>query len=165
MRITEPIRKYILVGIVSLVVAGLIVANILASKQDKEFASNEELYNQTFELQSNGDIEGALKAIQEVLKKTPNSEVANYMAGIVAAQKGDMKKASIYMQKTLDINPYKVEDPMFMIQMGEIFVGAEKYEEAKIVLLRCQESAWAPEELPDYQNQVSALLAQVENLQ
>lgn len=165
MGITDAIRKYILVSLVSLIVVGLIVANIIASKQDKEFASNEELYNQTFELRSKGDIEGASQIIQEVLKKAPNSEVANYMAGIVSAQKGDMKKASIYMQKTLDTNPYKVEDPMFMIQIGEIFVGAEKYEEAKIVLLRCQEMGWAPEELPDYQNQVSALLAQAENLQ
>ncbi len=52
-----------------------------------------------------------------------------------------------------------------MIQLGEIFVAAERYEDAKIVLLRCQEWGWAPEEIPNYQEHVATLLAQIENLQ
>ncbi|MFJ7952320.1 tetratricopeptide repeat protein [Lysinibacillus sp. NPDC096418] len=165
MKFTDPIRKYILSGMVAFIVIGLIVANVMASKQDERFAANEALYNHAIQLQSSGNIEEAYESISQVLKNKPDSEVANYMAGIIAAQKGNMPQATIYMQKTLDINPHKVEDPMFMIQLGEIFVAAEKYEEAKIVLLRCQEWGWAPEELPDYQAQVSSLLAQIENSQ
>ncbi|QDQ01306.1 hypothetical protein FOH38_13020 [Lysinibacillus fusiformis] len=165
MTFTEPIRKYILSGLVAFVVIGLIVANVMASKQNDEFKINETLYSQAIQLQSTGDLAGSTDAIKKVLKKEPNSEMANYAAGLISAQNGDMKQAAIYMQKTLDINPHKVEDPAFMIQLGEIFVGAERFEDAKIVLLRCQESAWAPEDIPDYQEHVATLLAQIENSQ
>ena len=165
MTFTEPVRKYILSGMVAFIVVGLIVANVMASKQDEKFMMNESLYSHAIQLQSSGDLEGASVAIAEVLKQQPNSEVANYLAGLIAAQNNDNKQAAVYLQKTLDINPHKVEDPMFMIQLGEIFVATEKYEEAKMVLLRCQEWGWAPEQLPNYQEIVASLLAQIENSQ
>ncbi|GLC87893.1 tetratricopeptide repeat protein [Lysinibacillus piscis] len=165
MTFTEPIRKYILSGVVTFVVIGLIVANVLASKQDEEFLMNETLYNQAIQLQSTGDLPGAKTMISEVLKKQPNSEVANYAAALTMAQTGDMKQAAIHMQKVLDMNPYKVEDARFMMQFGEILVGAERYEDAKIVLLRCQEAQWTLEDVPNYQEQVAAMLAQIENSQ
>jgi len=162
---TEPVRKYILSGIVAFVVIGLIVANVLASKQDGDFSSNDILYSQAMQLQADGNYEDAWGAISKVLKTKQNSEIVNYLAGIIAVNRGDVKQAANYMQKTLDINPYKVEDATFMIQLGEILAAAAMYEEAKIVLLRCQESGWAPEEIPNYQDHVAALLAQIENLQ
>lgn len=165
MTFTEPIRKYILSGMVALVIVGLIVANVMASKQDQEFTENETLYNQAIQLHTDGNYEGAWEAISKVLKAEPNSEIANYLAAIISVNKGDSKQAAIYMQKTLDINPHKVEDALFMIQLGEIFVAAERYEEAKIVLQRCKEWGWAPEQMPNYQEQVIALLAQIENPQ
>lgn len=165
MRVTDTVRKYILSGMVAFIVVGLIVANVMASKQDQKFATNEALYSQAIQLQTTGNIEGAQEAISQLVKNTPDSELANYMAGLVAAQKEDMKQAAVYMQKTLAINPHKVEDPMFMLQLGEVFVNAKKYDEAKTVLLRCQESGWAPEEFPTYQEQVTSLLAQTENPQ
>ena len=164
MTVTESGKKYILSGIIAFIVVGLIVANVLAGKQDEEFMMSESLYNQAVQLQANGDLDSAELMISEVLKKHPQSEVANYVAGLITAQNGDLKKAAIYMQKVLVINPHKVEDPRFMIQLGEIFVGAEKYEEAKIVLLRCQESQWTLEDFPNYQEHISTLLAQIENL-
>lgn len=164
MTFTESTRKYILSGIVALVIIGLILASVLADKQDEEFMMSESLYNQALEFHGNGDLDSAELMISEVLKKHPQSEVANYVAGLITAQNGDLKKAAIYMQKVLVINPHKVEDPRFMIQLGEIFVGAEKYEEAKIVLLRCQESQWTLEDFPNYQEHISTLLAQIENL-
>lgn len=165
MRFSEINRKYILSGIVAFIVVGLIVANVMASKQDERFATNEALYKQAIQLQSNGDIEGALEAITQVLENTPNAEMANYLAGLITVQQGDMQQAAIFMQKALDINPHKVEDPMFMLQLGEVFVAAKKYDEAKTVLLRCQESKWAPEEFPTYQENVTSLLAKIENPQ
>ena len=165
MTFNEPVRKYMLSCIVALVVIGLIVASVLANKQDEKFMMDESLYNNAVQLQSNGDLEGAEEAISKVIENKPNSEIANYVAALTIAQKGDLKRAAIYMQKVLDINPYKVEDPRFMIQLGEIFVGAEKYEEAKIVLLRCQESQWTLDDFPNYQEHVASLLAQIENSQ
>ena len=165
MEFTESIRKYILSGVVAFIVVGLIVANVMASKQDEKFAANEALYNQAVQLQSEGNFEDAWEAISKVLKEEPNSEIANYLAAIIAANKNDLKQATTYMQKTLDINPHRVEDPMFMIQLGELFVAVERYEDAKTVLLRCQDGGWTPEEIPSYQEHVASLLAQIENSQ
>ncbi|UUV25084.1 MULTISPECIES: M48 family metallopeptidase [Lysinibacillus] len=163
MTFTEPVRKYILSSVVALIVVGIIVATVLANKQDEEFMMDENLYNNAVQLQSSGDLEGAEVVLSQVLKSHSNSEIANYVTGITMAQSGDMNQAAILMQKVLDINPYKVEDPRFMIQLGEIFVGAERYAEAKIVLKRCQESQWTLEDFPNYQEHVASLLAQVEN--
>lgn len=165
MTFTEPIRKYILSGVVAFVVIGLIVANVMASKQDSKFQEKDILYNQAIQLQSTGDLAGAAESIKQVLSKEPNSEVANYVAALIAIQNADMKQAAIKMQKTLDLNPYKVEDPIFMIQLAEVFVGTERFEDAKTVLIRCEESGWAPEDIPNYQEHVATLLAQIENLQ
>ena len=85
------------------------------------------------------------------------------MGGLIAAINQDYKKAAILMQKTLDLNPYKVEDPIFMLQMGEIFYRAERYEDAKVVLTRCKEMGWEPEQFPNYQQKVSELLSSIEN--
>ncbi len=165
MTFNEPVKKYIVSGVVAFIIVGLIVAIVMANKQDEKFAANEALYNQAVQLQSEGNFEDAWEAILTVLEEEPNSEIANYVAAIIAANKNDPKQATIYMQKTLNINPHKVEDPMFMIQLGELFVAVERYEDAKTVLLRCQEWGWVPEEMPNYQDHVTALLAQIENLE
>lgn len=165
MNFTERTRKYILLSLIAFIVLGLIVANVLADKQNDQFLTNETLFNQAIQLQSTEDMEGAQSAIDEVLKKQPNSEAANYFAGLIAYRLGNVQQAANYMQKTLDINPHKVEDPRFMIQLGEVFIGAERYEDAKIVLLKCQESQWTLEDMPDYQETVVTMLAHIENLQ
>ncbi len=69
MTFTEPIRKYILSGLVAFVVIGLIVANVMASKQDDKFKINEASYTQAIQLQSTGDIVGSAEAIKKSSEK------------------------------------------------------------------------------------------------
>ena len=75
-----------------------------------------------------------------------------------------MGSAAVHMQKTLDINPHKVEDAMFMLQFGEILFFAQRYDNAKTVLTRCQESGWVPAEYPEYQQRVQELLTAIEQV-
>ena len=70
----------------------------------------------------------------------------------------------ILMQKAMDINPHNVENAMFMLQFGEMLLFAERFEDAKMVLARCQESGWVPEEYPTYQERVQELLTYVETI-
>lgn len=164
MTFTEPKRKYILLGIIACIVMGLIVAKVMASKQDKEFLTEDILYQQATQLYTEGNYTEAMVYINDLLKAQPNSEAINYLGGLIAANNNETKQAVILLQKTLDINPHNVEDPMFMLQFGEVLFFAERYEDANTVLNRCQESAWAPEEYPDYQNRVTELLTQIENM-
>ena len=103
--------------------------------------------------------------VNALLLKQPKSEVANYLGGLISADNGDYKQSVILLQKTLDINPYKVEDPMFMLPFGEVLFFAERYDDAKVVLEKCREWGWVPESYPTYQERVTELLTQIENMQ
>lgn len=163
MNISESKRKYILLGIVAFIVIGLITAKVLASKQDEQFLNDDLLYQQAGQLLQEGNVADASIVVKELLESQPQSEMVNYLAGMIAAQTEDYKQSAILFQKTLDINPHKVEDAMFMLQFGEILVLAERYDDAKVVLERCRAGGWAPEEFPTYQERVTELLTQIEN--
>lgn len=165
MQLTESTRKYILIGLISFIVIGLITAKVFASKQDEEFLKDDILYQQTSQLLEEGNTADASIMINELLVRQPKSEAVNYLAGIISANNRDYKQSAILLQKTLDINPYKVEDPMFMLQFGEVLFLAERYEDTKVVLEKCREWGWIPEEYPTYQERVTELLTQVQNMQ
>lgn len=103
--------------------------------------------------------------IDELLLKQPDLEVVNYLGGLIAAGNDDYSKGAILLQKTLDINPHKVEDEMFMLQFGELLFFAERLEDAKVVLEKCRDSGWTSETYPMYQERVTELLTQIENMQ
>ncbi|ATP39027.1 hypothetical protein CSE16_02745 [Solibacillus sp. R5-41] len=165
MNLKESTRKYILLGALLFIIVGLISAKVLANGQDTQFTKEDALYQQAAQLYSDGNYAEALDYMKELLVAQPKSEAVNYLGGLVAANAKEYEQAAILLQKTLDINPHKVEDAMFMLQFGEVLVLAERKEDAKTVLVRCQESAWAPEDFPEYQNRVAELLAQIENIQ
>ncbi|MBD8032574.1 tetratricopeptide repeat protein [Solibacillus merdavium] len=165
MQLTESKRKYILLGIVAFIIVGFITAKVLASKQDEDFLMDDVLYQQASQLYNDGKYSDAENLINELLLRQPNSEVVNYIGAVTSANLGDFTRSTILFQKALDINPHKVEDPMFMIQFGEVLISAERYEDAKIVLEKCREWGWAPQEYPTYQEHVTELLTQIENMQ
>lgn len=165
MQLKESHRKYILLGIIAFIIVGFITAKIMAKDQDEQFLKNELIYQQAQQLYMEGDYENAYLYINELLKIQPNSEAVNYMAGLIAATNNEYKNAAILMQKTLDINPHKVDDPVFMLQLGEVFYHAERYQDAKVVLTRCKERNWKPEQYPSYQEKVAELLMSIENLE
>lgn len=162
MQLRESTRRYILLGMVTFIILGVIVAKAMAKSQDEQFATEDLLYQQASQLASEGNFEEASSYINELLKRQPDSEAVNYLGGLIFANKGDMKKSSVLFQKTLDINPHKVDDPMFMLQFGEALFNVKRYEDAKIVLVHCQESSWSPEDYPNYQTRVENLLKSIE---
>lgn len=165
MTFKESTRKYILVGTVIFIIIGLVSAKVLAKKQDNEFGTNEAQYDQAVQLYSAGNTAEASSLIDELLKKQPKSEIVNYLGGMIAAGNEDYGQAAVLLQKVLDINPYKVEDAMFMLQFAEVLVHVERFDDAVVILERCREAEWAPEEFPTYQERVAQLLTDIENEQ
>ncbi len=164
MVLKEKSRRYILLCIVCIIVIGIIGAKSMGKGQDKEFKKGADLYTATYSLVSEGKYTEAMPMISELLKLEPDSETANYLGSLVYANNGDYQQAAILMQKALDVNPYNVEDAMFMLQFGEVLFFAERYEDAKMVLLSCQEGGWAPEQYPTYQERVQELLTYIETI-
>lgn len=165
MQLKESTRKYILLGMVLFIVIGLISAKVMAKKQDNEFLADDAMYQQASQLYTEGHYAEATEMINILLSRQPKSEVVNYLGGLLTANNGDYTQAAILLQKTLDINPHKVEDPMFMLQFAEVLFFAERYKDAKVVLEKCREWGWAPEDYPTYQERVTDLLTQIENKQ
>lgn len=164
MHISENNRKYILLGVVIFIVLGLIASKVLASKQDEKFLEDDLIYQQVGQLYNEKKYDEASLYVNQMLERQPKSEVANYLGGLVSANNGEYQQASILLQKTLDLNPYKAEDPMFMLQFGEILFYSERYNDSKIVLEKCREWGWIPEQYPNYQERITELLTQIENM-
>ncbi|MER1984374.1 MAG: hypothetical protein ABS948_00645 [Solibacillus sp.] len=162
MRLTEKNRRYILVGMVAFIIVGIFTAKMLGSKQDEQFAYEDMLYAQANQMYQDGNYIDATVMIIELLELQPKSESANYLGAMIAANTGEYKQSAILLQKTMDLNPYNVEKPMFILQLGEILLLAERYEDAKIVLERCRDWGGIPAEYPDYQEHVAQLLLEVE---
>lgn len=165
MKLKDSIRRYILFGIVTFIILGLVVAKVLAGVQDRRYLDEETLYYQAYELASQGRYEEASVYINELLTTKPNSEAINYLGGLITANTGEVQRATTLFQKTLDLNPYRVEEPMFMLQFGEALYNSQRFEDAKIVLINCLESGWEPDEFPNYKERVEQLLNSIENMQ
>lgn len=150
MRFRESTRKYILIGFVAFIIVGFITAKVLASKQDKEFLVDDTLYQQASQLYNDGNYPAAGELINDLLLRQPNSESVNYLGGLINANNANYNQSAILLQKTLDINPHKVEDPMFMLQFGEVLFFADRFEDSKIVLEKCREWGWVHESNPNY---------------
>lgn len=165
MQFTESTRKYILAGTIAFIIVGIIIAKVMASKQDEQFTTQNTQYEQATQLYNEGNYEEASKTLQSLLKQQPNSEIVNYLTALSVANTGDSKKAATLMEKIIQLNPHKVEDAMFMLQFGEILTLAQRYDDAKIVLTHCQQAAWVPADYPDYQARIAQLLTDIENKQ
>lgn len=163
MKLKESHRRYILLGFIGFIIVGLIVAKVMAKNQSEQFLKDELLYEQIRQLYQEDQYEQAAIYVDELLKTQPNSEVVNYTGGLIAAMNKDYKKAANLLEKTLNLNPHKVEDPMFMLQLGQAFYQVERFEDAIVVLTHCQEMGWAPEDYPEYQTQVSKILTKINN--
>lgn len=164
MHLKNKTRKYILLGIIAFIFVGIIAANILANKQDATFETEEFIYQQAVQQYQSGNYAEAQKLIADLVVEKADSEQVNYLAGLIAASVGEYPSAAVYMQKALDINPHNVEAPMFMLQFGEVLFSAKRFDDAKIVLERCKEWNWMPEDYPQYQEQVQEMLTEIENM-
>lgn len=163
MVISETVRRYILVGFVLFIAVGLIASKMMASKQDEQFAYEDAVFQQGMSLYNEENYTEALVYAEELLKTQGDSESVNYFAALVAMENGQFSRATTLMQKTLDINPYKVDYPMFMLQFGESLNYAERFDDAKLVLERCRDMGWVPEQFPKYQEHVAQLLTALES--
>ena len=160
MKITDTTMRYIVAGMVVIMLVGLWYASFSGKKQDEQFATEQATYNQALQHLQQGQYDQALPLMKQVEKEQPESMPVKYYTGLTLANTGDWVGAAQEFQKALDLNPYKVEDSMFMLQFAEVLTNANKLDAAKVVLERCQ-TLPVPEQMPDYQDRVNAMLTQI----
>ncbi|AOV08793.1 tetratricopeptide repeat protein [Sporosarcina ureilytica] len=160
MKLEESTRKYIFTGLFLFIIIGLITAGVMGKKQDGVFHSDELLYSTAVERLQARDYATALSMLESIEARNSPSEAVNYMIGLAASNNGEVEKGIRHMQRSLDINPHKVEDSLFMLQYGEMLITAEMSEEAQEVLERCA-ALPVPESFPQYQERVAELQLQL----
>lgn len=132
----------------------------MGKKQDSSFRTDNELYGLVSQHLELGNYEIALAGSKTLEKSQKSSETVNYLIGIAAVNSGELAKGIQHLQRVLEINPYKVEDSLFMLQYAEALVLAEKSYEAGLVLERCM-TLPPPESYPKYQERIAELQEQL----
>lgn len=160
MNITDTTMRFLVGGIVGILLVGLLYVSFSGKKQDEKFLDEQTTYNQALQHLKGGQYDQALPLLKEVKKEQPDSVTVNYYTGLALANTGDWMGSAKEFQTVINLNPYKVEDSVFMIQFAEILLNAKKKDEAKVVLKRCQ-TLPVPKQIPDYQMRVKNLLKQV----
>ena len=160
MNVSDSSRKFIVIGFSLFVILGMITASVMGKKQDKAFQINDAEYSKVVQLVQEKKYAEVLQA-SEMLKSHQNSsEQVNYLIAFAAANTGEAETSLRHMERTLDLNPYRVEDSLFMLQYADILIMAGKKEEAMLVLDRCA-TLPDPENYPNYQEQVVQLQQQL----
>lgn len=160
MNLRDSSKKYIVIGLSLFVMLGLITASILGKKQDTAFQLDDVEYSHVVQQFQEGQYAEVIEKSTALEIRQGSSEQVNYLIALASANTGEIEKSLRHMQRTLDINPHRVEDSMFMLQFAEFLVMAEQKEEAELVLERCV-SLPVPESLPDYQERVAELQLQL----
>lgn len=160
MSLSNTSRKYIFSGFALMVIIGFIAAYFMGKNQDQKFDKEDTLYNALVQHFQEGKYEEALIIADNFKKPQQESEVLNYAIALAAANTGEFEKAVSHMQRTMDLNPHKVEDSMFMLQFAEMLLFSERNDDAEIVLERCT-TLPVPESYPQYMERVQQLLSQI----
>ncbi|MEK5146073.1 tetratricopeptide repeat protein [Psychrobacillus sp. FSL K6-4615] len=160
MKIADKTVRNVVVVLIVVLILGIFYASKSSEKQDEQFFKEQATFNQAIDYFQGGQYELAIPLLTKVGKEQPESEVVKYYLALALSNTGEWSSASQEYQEVLNVNPYKVKDSMFMIQFAEVLLNAEKFEEAKVVLERCQ-TLPIPDQMPDYQEFVNILLMQV----
>lgn len=160
MNITDTTMRYVVAGMVFVLLVGLGIANFSGKKQDEQFATEQATYNQALQYLQKGQYAQALPLLKQVEREQSSSVPVKYYTGLSLANTGDWSGAVKEFQTALDLNPYKVEDSMFMLQFAEVLVNAKKMDEAKVVLKQCEKLP-VPQQMPEYKKNIKTLLTQI----
>jgi predicted Zn-dependent protease len=157
MEIKESHVRYIVIGMIIVIILGFWYAHIAGKKQDEQYLKSYNQFNQAVQLIAKSQFLEAKPLLKEIERKHPNSALVKYYLGVTLANTGELKPAIAKMKIALDLNPYLVENPIFMLQFAEILTFAGEKKEARLVLERCK-TLPPPASVPDYQQKVDALI-------
>jgi len=156
-----PIEKYIVLGVVVAIIIGLITALQLGKKQDEQFTMNQMQFNYAQQLMEEERYETGVEMMAEVMANSTPTAYLTQSYGYMNAYVEDYQKASELYLETIEINPYMIENALFMAQLSEFLVVTEQYDKALTVIEQA-ETLNPPEQLPNYQEILTNLKTKTE---
>lgn len=156
----EIYRKLMLLGLVLIIGIGTFYTYKEGEKQDKRFVEDYQKYQLSLAQMNEDNFKNAKELLMSLHTKYPDQANITRNLGLVYAREGDMEKAALYYQKTVDQHPFSIQDPMFSLQFAQILVAEEEYKVARQYLEHCK-TINLPEE---YVSRVDELLAYIETI-
>lgn len=160
MRSESKYVNAIAIAILFLTVAGLFYSNIAAKKQDEVFASNQNTLDNAINLIEQTSYEEALDLLKDIEKENSDSVLLHYYKGIALSNLGDKSEAVSSYQKVLQLNPYLVEDAVFMFQYAQVLFENNENIAALEVLDRIK-GLEELEETPDLKDRIVILQEEI----
>ena len=155
--------KLVILISVAVIVIGMATAILLGKKQDEHFAEEAATYHQANSAYNAKDYDQALQLITPLVEEHAQNEKINYLASLISYSAGYYADAAKYAQTTLDLNPHRVEKPMFMLRLGLAYFSAKDYEKARIVFQYCLDQNFQPEDMPNYREMIEEYIAKIPN--
>ena len=155
--------KIVVLISVAVIIIGLATAILLGKKQDEHFAEEAEQFDKANSAYQAKDYKQALQLIQPLVEEHAQNEKINYLASLITYSAGYYTDAAKYAQTTLDLNPHRVEKPLFMMHLGLAYFFAKDYEKARIVFQHCLDQNFQSEEMPNYRELIEEYIAKIPN--
>ncbi|WP_231584141.1 tetratricopeptide repeat protein [Domibacillus indicus] len=162
MKLTDSSIRYIVAGIFLCLAIALIYTHFSGEKQDEKVTEIYYTYQQAFELLQQGQYAQALPLLEQVKAEEPDSVPVTHYLGMSYVNTNELSKASRAYKQVVELNPYKIEDALFMIQFADVLTLNGEKEEALTVLAQCKNLP-VPASMPDYQEQVAAKMKELKN--
>ena len=159
--ITHNGRKIIFLLIILFTICAFVLASQIGKQQDEQFTEEQNLYNQANTLFNSGSFEEAVVLTNELVVRYPNSEILNYLHASILSELEEHKMAKHFMEHTLDLNPYLVEDAVFMLDFGTILKEGNYKTEALLVFEHCLQMNFNPSEYPTYQETITKYIEEL----
>jgi Tfp pilus assembly protein PilF len=156
----EIYRKLILLGLVIFVGAGTFYTYQQGKKQDERSIKDLQTYNLSLSDLREEKYDEAQEKLLDLHSSYPDQADITWKLGLSYAVDGDMEKAALYYQKTVDLRPFIIQEPLFSLQFAEILISNEEYKAAKQYLEHCK-AIGVPE---DHAGRVDELLAYIESI-
>ena len=154
-------RKIIFLLIIFFTICTYGVASKIGKQQDEQFTLEQNLYNEANTLFNTGSFEEAVILTNELIVRYPNSEILNYLHASILSELEEHDMAKFFIEKTLELNPYLMEDPVFMLDFGTILKKGNYKTEALLVFEHCLQMDWNPSEYPTYKETITKYIEEL----
>lgn len=128
--------KYVFIILLISVLLVLVWQNKLAEKQNTILLNDYAVYQQADEMMQNQEFDQSINVLEDLNAKYNNEFQISYWLGYSYLYSNKFESAVILYNKSLDLNPYLVENTDFMYQYAVALANSEKYEDSLIVINR-----------------------------
>jgi predicted Zn-dependent protease len=141
-KVITPNLTFIL--FLALVIIGMTSVFFMGKKQDEQYATASQQYQAAIQLMNTkeGDVASnlsqAVHILENLKENQESSVVVAHNLGLAYAISQNYSEAAQEYKRAVELKPFLTQEPVFMLQFGEILFFNDNKQEAKVVLEKAQ---------------------------